>query len=269
MPVRKQNLDVVVRDIRQIEERVRSALGRGALPLVLGGGCSLELGTIAGHLPDHADLALIYFDLHADLNVPGSVASGALDWMGTAHIIGEPRAVHELRSFGARHPLLLPEQLLLFSLDAAQSTPWERDVIERRGLRAISVAEVAANLEAAVARALAELEPRCTHLLVHFDVDVIDFTDAPLSENPGQNIGLPLDTALHALALILESPRLSALTITELNPDHGAEDGTTLTRFVQPLVDARWPARRCSEALRSRAPEALSIRARICVRAPR
>jgi arginase len=233
-----QNLDVVVGDARVVEERVRRALARGALPLVLGGGCSRELGTVAGHLPGHAHLALLYFDLHADLNVPGSVTSGSLDWMGTAHMIGEPRAANELRSFGPRDPLLAPGQLLLFSVGPAQSTPWEREVIERRGLRAVHVDEVAADPEAAAERALAELEPLCTHLLVHFDVDVIDFTDAPLSENPGQNVGLSLHTAMRALARILRSPKLSALTITELNPDHGAEDGTTLARFVAPLVEA-------------------------------
>jgi hypothetical protein len=86
------------------------------------------LGTVAGHLPGHAHLALLYFDLHADLNVSGSVTSGSLDWMGTAHMIGAPRAANELRCFGSRHPLLAPEQLLLFSLGLAQSTPSERRV---------------------------------------------------------------------------------------------------------------------------------------------
>jgi arginase len=233
-----QNLDVVVRDARIVEERVRDALARGMLPLVLGGGCSLEAGTIAGHLPDHPNLALLYFDLHADLNVPNSVTSGSLDWMGTAHIIGEHRSLEELRRFGERDPLLAAEQLLLFGLDPTQSTPWECEVIERRGLRTILVDEVTHDPEAAAAQALADLEPRCERLLVHFDVDVVDFTDAPLSENPGQNIGLPLDTAMRALKCVLASHKLSALTVTELNPDHGAADGSTVARFVALLVDA-------------------------------
>jgi arginase len=38
--------------------------------------------------------------------------------------------------------------------------------------------------------------------------------------------------------VLLASKRLAALTITELNPDHGAEDGATLARFVAGLVDA-------------------------------
>ena len=90
----------------------------------------------------------------------------------------------------------------------------------------------------AAATAVALLESQCDHFLVHFDVDVIDFTDAPLSENTGRNQGLSFDQAFAALRVVLASDRLAALTITELNPDHGAEDGATLARFVNALVDA-------------------------------
>ena len=56
---------------------------------------------------------------------------------------------------------------------------------------------------------------RCERLLVHFDVDVIDFTDVPLSENWGRNQGLPYEQALLALDTLLASPRVAGLTITE------------------------------------------------------
>jgi hypothetical protein len=36
----------------------------------------------------------------------------------------------------------------------------------------------------------------------------------------------------------LSSKRLSALTITELNPLHGDEDGATLGRFIDGLTSA-------------------------------
>jgi arginase len=73
-------------------------------------------------------------------------------------------------------------------------------------------------------------------LLLHFDVDTVDFTDAPLSENTGRNEGLPLDIALRALAVLASAEHLSALTVTELNPLHGDEDGRTLERFVDGLA---------------------------------
>ena len=73
---------------------------------------------------------------------------------------------------------------------------------------------------------------------MHFDVDCIDFTDAPLSENTGRNIGLTQDAAFAALAAVLLDSRVAALD------DHGAEsrsrreDGSTLTAFVDRLVAA-------------------------------
>ena len=78
----------------------------------------------------------------------------------------------------------------------------------------------------------------CDRLAVHFDVDCIDFTDAPLSENTGRNAGLSQDDAFAALAEVLRDPRVGALTITELNPLHGAEDGSTVAGFSERLVAA-------------------------------
>ena len=91
---------------------------------------------------------------------------------------------------------------------------------------------------AAAARALDLLEERANRFVVHFDVDVIDFTDAPLSENPGRNEGLAYDDAVRTLEVVLRSPKLAGLTLTELNPDHGEEDGSTLDRFLGAVPDA-------------------------------
>jgi arginase len=233
-----QNLTVVVETATEVAQRVRSALHSGMVALVLGGDCTVGLGTVAGHLPTEERIGLLYFDIHADLNTPQSVPDGALDWMGVAHMLGEEDAIAELSRLGPRYPLLAPEQMLLFAHDPAHSTDWELDVIRHRAVATIPVEDVAANPMEAAARALAYMQARCDRLLIHFDVDAIDFTDAPLSENTGRNYGLTLDTAFRALTALLASDRLSALSITELNPDHGAEDGSTLTDFVERLVRA-------------------------------
>jgi arginase len=233
-----QNLSTVTENARAVAERVRDALASGEVVLVLGGDCTVGLGTVAGHLPAEERIGLLYFDIHADLNTPQSVPDGALDWMGMAHLLGEEAATPELSRFGPRYPLLTPDQVLLFANDATHNTPWERDVIERRELATIPLEDVAANPEASAARALGHMHAKCDRLLVHFDVDAIDFTDAPLSENTGRNYGLTLDAAFRALAALLASDRLSALTVTELNPDHGAEDGSTLGLFVERLTQS-------------------------------
>jgi arginase len=232
-----QNSGAVVDIVRDTAARVRDAVGAGEVTLVLGGDCTVGIGTVAGHLAAGAGSGLIYFDSHADLNVPGSVREGALDWMGLAHMLGEYGAVPELVSAGTRIPLLDSDQVVLFGWGPEQATAFERTVIDRRGISVISVDEVAAEPERAALRARELVSERCDRVLVHFDVDVIDFTDVPLSENWGRNEGLAYDQAMSALRALLASPRLAGLTITELNPDH-AEDGHSIERFANSLVES-------------------------------
>ena len=233
-----QNLPAVRDAITVTAERVQAADAAGQIPVVLGGDCTVGIGTVAGMLGSAPErLGLIYFDLHADLNTPGSVPDGALDWMGMAHLLDEHEALPELRQIGPRTPMLAPEQVVVFGHSYQRATPWERDVITRRNVRTIAVEDVANAPEDSARSALA-LFPDVERLLIHFDVDVIDFVDAPLSENTGRNEGLTLDQAMRALRVFTTHPAFAALTITELNPLHGDEDRATLERFVAELVEA-------------------------------
>jgi len=233
-------LSIVVEQARTTAGRVRGVLQQGQFALVLGGDCTVELGTVAGHLEDGDPnrVGLIYFDVHADLNTPESVVDGALDWTGMAHLLGEEQATDALSHAGPRYPLLASDLVLLFAVGPDQCTAWEREVIARRSLRTIPGEEVARDPEGAANQALATMSEQCDRILVHFDVDVIDFTDAPLSEHPGRNVGLGFDAAMRALGGLLRCDRISALTVTELNPNHGAEDGATIAAFVERLAGA-------------------------------
>lgn len=233
-----QNASAVRDAIIATAERVQTAASAGQIPLALGGDCTVGMGTVSGMLAaDPARIGLIYFDLHGDLNTPSSVPDGALDWMGMAHLIDEPDALPELRQIGPQTPLLTPEHVVIFGHSYERATPWEREVISRRNVRTVPVGDVASAPEDSAQAALA-LFPDVDRLLIHFDVDVIDFVDAPLSENTGRNEGLTLDQALCALRVFAAHPAFAALTITELNPLHGEEDGATLERFIDGLVMA-------------------------------
>lgn len=235
---RAQNASKVVEVVRDTARRVAESVAAGEMALVLGGDCTVGIGTVAGHVSAGGRVGLIYFDTHADLNVPDSVLEGALDWMGVAHMIGVDGAVSELVDVGTRTPLLDADQVLLFAWGPEQATSFERKVIDRLGIRTIPVDEVAADPEAAAERAHELFGESCDRLLVHFDVDVIDFTDVPLSENWGRNEGLAYEHALRALGRLLQYPRLGGLTITELNPDHAEQGTRSVERFTADVAHA-------------------------------
>lgn len=233
---RAQNLAEVARIARETGDRVARARQDAGVLLVLGGDCTIELGTVAGHVNE--DVGLVYFDVHPDLNTPASVHEGALDWMGMAHALDVHGVEPELARIGARTPLLDDRQVLFFSYGPDQATPFELEQLEHRGLARVSVDEVLADPEGAARRVVDGFGARFSRLLVHFDVDTIDFNDAPLSENTGRGEGLRLDVAMRALRVLAGSERLAALTVTELNPLHGDEEGQVIRRLVDGLTDS-------------------------------
>ena len=233
---RAQNLPQVVEIVRDTAARVESALGDGPL-LVLGGDCSIELGVLSGHLGRDESVGLVYLDLHPDLNTPKSIVEGTFDWMGMAHALGLEDAAPELVGIGPRTPLLQDDQVFFLGYGPERAQPFELDQMVRRHLAAIAVDDVAKDPEGSAGRALAALD-RSDHLLVHFDVDVVDFNDAQLSEDAVRGDGLTLDAAMRALTVLAGSDRLSAVTVTEINPLHGDEEGETLRRFVGRLAAA-------------------------------
>jgi arginase len=235
---RAQNLAKVVEIVDDTAQRVGESILARETTLVLGGDCTVGIGTVAGHAAASERVGLLYFDLHSDLNVPPSVTPGALDWTGVAHMLGVEGAERELVEAGPRAPLLSPAQVLLFAWGREGAQEHEREIVDRLGIEAILVEEVRADPAAAAAKAIESLGSRSDRILVHFDVDVVDFTDTPLSENPGRNEGLAYERAATALTVLLSSPAFAGVTVTELNPDHVEEGAGSIERLARDLAGA-------------------------------
>jgi arginase len=228
---RAANLSAAADRARQVAERVKAALEDDGRVLVLGGDCTTGVGTVAGFAG--RDAGLIYFDRHADLNVPASTIDGALDWMGVAHMLGVEGAEDELAGIAGAAPMLAPERITFLGL--APVTSPEQALIEKLRLPVVPLEHTVAD-PAAAARAALDALPDCAEIVVHFDVDVLDFLDAPLAENADRAPGLPLERAETALATLLSDQRIRAVTVTEFNPHHG-DTGTT-ARLVATLAAA-------------------------------
>lgn len=235
---RAMNAQAVARTARAVAERATPAFAAGSRLLVLGGDCTVELGTVAAALGDTRSVGLIYIDLDADLNTPASTRDGALDWMGVAHLLGLPDTLPVLAGIGPCVPLLAPEQLLHFAADNIE--PFEQQQMDRLGLRPVRLAEVVADLAGSAQRALA-WAGRFERLLVHVDLDVLDFVDAQLAENNRRNWGLTLAQLMSVLEVFIQAPNWRALTICELNPDHGDGDGAHLRHFAAMLATVLRP----------------------------
>lgn len=203
-----QNLTAVVDYVMKTQEKVCQAVAAGRIPLVLGGNCTLEIGTVAGYLPSVERIGLIYLDLHTDLNTPYSTTNGALDWMGMAHILNINGALPELARIGLRTPLLAPEDVVFFGFDPNNATEWELKQIEQLNLKTVNYDEVASDPIGKATRILNEWGSQYDRLLIHFDVDVIDFVDMPLSENYSRNEGLSFEQTMQALTTFIKSDQL-------------------------------------------------------------
>src|SRR5215207_3232272 len=220
---RAQNLDAVVEQVRTTSTRVADALAvPGRIALVLGGDCTIGIGTVAGARSAVGDVGLLYFDLHADLNTPASVGDGALDWMALAHMLVIGGSEPSLAEATGRVPIIDPDRVVLFGHGRAQATGWERNQIKRLDLARFAVEDVAIDPEAVAADALRLLKSRAERYVIHLDVDVVDFTDAPLSEHTSRNTGLSLGVMLRALKALAAGHSLAAITVTEFNPKNAA-----------------------------------------------
>lgn len=234
-----QNLDAVVDVVQSTATRVADALRDRKRPLlVLGGDCTIGIGTVAGVRSVLGDVAIAYFDLHSDLNTPASAMDGALDWMALAHMLAIEGTEPTLSAATGKTPLLDPARVVLFGQSPSHATRFERSEIERLALPRLASEDVRHDPEGAARQALELLAERSDRYAIHLDLDVVDFTDAPLSEHPSRNTGLKLDEMLRALRVLASDPRLVAITLAELNPHNAAADDGLLERFTASLAGA-------------------------------
>jgi arginase len=235
-PARPQamNLEAVRRACDLVASHVATAIAAQQDVLVLGGDCTVEVGTVAGANMAGARIGLVYMDFDADLNTPGT-SDGALDWTGVAHLLDIPGCEPSLAGLGPARPMLAPQQLLYFGV--GNITPPEAAAIRDHAIEVISREEALSDIETAAARG-AEWAARFDGVLVHFDVDVLSYIDFPIAENVRRCDGLKLEHAALVLRQLTALPQWRGLTITEVNPDHAPDESAAFARLNAVLADA-------------------------------
>jgi arginase len=228
-----RNVNTVAAVARELADTVAAAFADGHDILVLGGDCTIELGTVAGAIRDGARVGLAYVDLDSDLNIPGT-GEGALDWMGVAHLLDVAGADETLTSLAGRRPMLDVEAVRLFAV--YNITTFERSVIDRLRLQVEPLADVV-NEPDAVAERTRAWAASYDRILVHVDIDVLDYTKFPIAHEIRDSPGLELWQLARLLRDLHGLPNWSTLTLTEVNPDHAPDERDSFGRLIEMLGD--------------------------------
>jgi len=204
---------------RTLADAVTASLAARALPVVIGGECTVVAGTITGALAVERDLALIYFDAHGDFNTLATTPSHYVGGMCLAHVCGRHVA-----------PLLWPGVRTISDDNVALVGARKLDSGEARNLDVSRVRRIRFDSDHPDAAGLLSFARR-RPVWVHVDVDVVDPSDMPAVASPVA--GGP---SLAALSEILrEVAAVSDLRGIELCGYDPTQDPTA--RLVAPLVE--------------------------------
>jgi arginase len=210
-----------LREIKQacedLAQKVVQVLEADEIPLVLGGDHSIAIGSITGFSSycreRNETPGLIWFDAHADMNMPETTPSGNIHGMPLAVVLGY--GAPELVNLGGFTPKLRPG--FCVHVGARDVDPGERELIKRLGIRFITMREIDERGMAACMDEAIEVASRASGgYAVTFDVDALDPGDAPGSGTLVRG-GLTYREAHLAMEKIAEAGGLRTLEVVEIN----------------------------------------------------
>ena len=232
-----QNKFSVLKVCKLVADKVERALRDGFHPILLGGDCTIAIGSLTGIVNAFTNLGLLYFDADADLNTPETTTTGILDGMVMAHVIGN--GVEELSHLAKRYPILQEENIALFGLnrDSGYVDQAEIEFLESSPIAQFSMETIRdSGVESAAREALRTLESKVDKIFVHFDIDVITSDDMPAVDVPHSN-GLTYDEAARALKIFVKSDHFIGMEVTEFNADKDP-DHQLATRLTDLIISA-------------------------------
>ena len=201
----------------QLAHEVKTILGGGELPVILGGDHSIAMGSVSGvtsfFRERNETVGLIWFDAHADMNTPETSPSGNIHGMPLAVLFGY--GAPELTGLEGFSPKLDPR--LCVHVGARDVDPGERELIRRLGVRFMTMREIdERGMNACIDEAISIVQKASAGYHVTLDVDALDPGDAPGSGTVVRG-GLTYREAHLAMEHIAEAGRMLSLEVVEIN----------------------------------------------------
>ena len=220
----------------QLSEKVSEILIRNRFPVVIGGDCSILLGSLHG-MRRAGGRGLVHIDGHSDFFHPGNY--------DTAKRLGAAAGM-DLALASGRGELLLtdwPEIGKPLASDADIIQVGERNAesptfnnyygdIVRTGITQFTIQRVLADgIDATARRVIAKLEARgLDKVWLHVDLDVLDQAVMPAVDSPGSP-GLDYLQLTELVGALCASGRIIGANFTIYDPERDPE-----ARYASPLV---------------------------------
>lgn len=220
-----ERLDEVLEICGKLQKEVYDSLINEAKVFVIGGDHSISLGSITGAIKAatvaNANLGVIYFDAHGDMNTLESSETGNIHGMGVAAAMN----IGDKRMVAITDDYLNSQNLLLIgtrSLDI-----FERDLVRRKNIKCISAEDcntkdillVAKEIESFIAN------NKIDRLHISVDIDVVDPKEAPGTGVP-EDKGITGQYLKRLLRYVLSSDKVFSADFVEYNPKLDTDDKT-------------------------------------------
>jgi arginase len=216
-----------------LAERVGAVVQEGEFPFVLGGDCSILIGSMLA-LRRRGRFGLVFIDGHLDFRHPGnSELVGAAAGADLALVSG--RGPDRLANIDGLSPLVRDDDTV--ALGEREDYPEWRDIHETDitvwglwKIRSLGVNRVAL-------KTLEKLEAsEVKGFWVHLDADVLDDTIMPAVDSR-QPDGLSYAELIEVLRPLLGSPLAAGMQVTIFDPELD-KDGKIAEKFTDALIEA-------------------------------
>ncbi|PML77459.1 arginase [Enterovibrio norvegicus] len=205
----------VCRDLALV---TRDALTKGHVPLIVGGDHSIAMGSISGiadyYQQQNQNIGLVWFDAHADMNIPGISPSGNVHGMPLSHLMGY--GDKDFTGILSANPKIKPENVALVGVRDIDDK--EKELIRESGVNLFSMRDIDEMGMNKVSDEIIKIVTKDTvGFHVSFDVDGCDPEVIPGSGTlvPG---GVTYREAHLLLEKCAETNLITSLDLVELNP---------------------------------------------------
>lgn len=226
---------------KALAERIGAIIDDGEFPLVLGGDCSILIGSaLAMHRLGEAvggRIGLVFVDGHSDFRHPGNAAYvGAAAGEDLALVTGRGQA--DLAAIEGRRPYFREVDVVVLGIRAHDEYRLD---LQAAGVSSRAVPALRVEGAARSAQWAREQLTDCAGFWVHVDVDVLDPAVMPAVDAPDPG-GIAFAELELLLAGLVDTPDCLGVELTVFDPDYdpdrsyAAEIVSTVVAGLRPLL---------------------------------